>query len=323
MMNIRLKSSMWIKSALFVAIYASLAQIALPTVAEARAGSGRSFGRTMSRPAPSRQYVPQASRAPVAAPAPNPQYNPQPQRGGFMRGMAGGLAGGFLGSMLFNSMGHASGGADGYAGGAGGGGIGLFDIILIAGFAYLLFRWWKSRQIPTTPSAGALGTNVSNFDSYSGKSYGSGDQGGVGYYAKAAPVETIVETIDPEEASDIFFKVQAAWTRRDLASVTDRLGPEVYQTLTADLRDLKIKKRINRLENISVRKVDILESWNEQGNDFAQVRFTANLLDYTVDEQSGEIVAGNNTEPVKFEEVWTFSRTTAQGLWQLVGITQV
>lgn len=60
-----------------------------------------------------------------------------------MRSMAGGLAGGMLGSMLFSGMAGAGGGMGGMAGG---GGIGLFEIILLAGGGYLLYRYLKKKR---------------------------------------------------------------------------------------------------------------------------------------------------------------------------------
>ncbi|HEY5514311.1 MAG TPA: Tim44 domain-containing protein, partial [Geomonas sp.] len=64
--------------------------------------------------------------------------------GGFMRSMAGGMAGGMLGSMLFGGSAGAGSGMGGGTGG--GGGIGLFQIILLAGGGYLLYRYLKKRR---------------------------------------------------------------------------------------------------------------------------------------------------------------------------------
>jgi len=107
--------------------------------AHARAGGGRSSGgRSYSRPA-SPYSQPSQSRQQYA-PAPGPVQ--QQAGGGFMRNMAGGLAGGMLGSMLFSSF---AGAGSGMAGSTGGGGIGLFEIILLAGGGYLLYRYLKKR----------------------------------------------------------------------------------------------------------------------------------------------------------------------------------
>ena len=114
----------------------------LETTAEARAGGGRSMGsrgaRSYSRPA-SPSPLPSQSR-PQYAPAPNSLQ--QQTGGGFMRSMAGGLMGGMLGSMLFSSFAGAGAGT----GGMGGGGIGFFEIILLAGIGYLIYRFIKKKR---------------------------------------------------------------------------------------------------------------------------------------------------------------------------------
>lgn len=117
----------------------------LEFTAEARAGGSRSSGsrgtNSYSRPAsPSAQSAPSRQQAaPVAAPG----VFQQPAGGGFMRSMAGGLAGGMLGSMLFSSFAGAGGGM---GGGMGGGGIGMFEIILLAGGGYLIYRYIKKKK---------------------------------------------------------------------------------------------------------------------------------------------------------------------------------
>lgn len=294
--------------------------LAFMSTADARAGRGRSSGKSsgFNRPSQSQQYQKKET------PSSNQQaVNPaQSQRGGFMRSLAGGLAGGLIGGMLFSSLGHAFGGS-----GGSGGGIGFLDIILIAGLAYLAFRWWKSRQRP-------LAVNT---------------QGGLGYQSNPLsgqtpfgnPVEKVGSdqsllipgqtpwssspraNLDQDEASDLFFKIQAAWTRRDLSLVRAYLNDEMAKILEQDLDELRVEKRINRLENISIRNVVVSDSWQENESRYCNVRFTANLLDYIVDEKTGQIVSGSDVDPIKFEEDWIFVKTSEHQKWQLAGIEQV
>jgi threonine/homoserine/homoserine lactone efflux protein len=56
--------------------------------------------------------------------------------------MAGGMMGGMLGSMLFSSFAGAGGGV----GSSTGGGIGLFEIVILAGGGYLLYRYFKKKN---------------------------------------------------------------------------------------------------------------------------------------------------------------------------------
>ena len=284
-------------------------------IAEGRAGGGSSRGRSSgwgSRPStPSK--APPSQAQPAGNPSGGPGMTPPANNpgGGFMRSMAGGIAGGFLGSMLFGSIGHAAG-----LGGAGGGGVGLVEILLLAGVAYFGFRWWKGRQLATnTSSAAPLRFNSSNFATARGQ-----EPTFIGSQAMEAlpPIG-----IDTEKASDLFFQVQGAWTRRNLSSVKSLLGRELAEMLETDLAELREKKLINRLENISIRTTDVLTSWSEGGEDFSTVRFTANLLDYKVDESTGKVTEGSDSQPVKFAEDWTYAKSPRGHEWRLESIEQV
>ncbi len=296
-----------IRSLFFASFVVLITGLLLSEDAQARAGRGRSMGRPSSfnsrrsAPPPSQKAQPNNQDGMRNQP-------PNPNGGGFMRGIAGGLAGGFLGSMLFSSIGHGAG-----FGGGQGGGIGLIEIILLGGLAYVGFRWWKNRQ--------QLSYASQNGD------YGNSNRSHIN--AEASPSQRLqIKAFDdveitPDVASDIFFKIQGAWTRRDLSSVQKLVGSEIEKFLREDLQDLKAKRQINRLENIAVRGAEIADSWVEDGSSYSDVRFTANLLDYTVEEESGRVIEGSDSEPVKFEEIWTFAATQGTSNWQVVGIQQV
>lgn len=307
----KLKVLSFLRVLVFALCVVTVTDVVTMPVAEARPGGGRSMGRMGSgfrRSAPPPSYSnPSGNKQPGG----NYNYNQQPQqpgqRGGFMRGLVGGLAGGFLGSMLFGSLAHGLG-----LGGMGTGGVGLFEILLLAGGAFLIYRMFANRRQQVAAAAtSAPGYNyqVDAVPQESG-------------YKSAAPFFAHTQgTLDRETASDLFFKVQGAWTRRDLASVVGMLSPEIRDELERDLALLKSAGRINRLENISVRNVEVVEEWQEQGEAFATVRYDANLLDYVVDEKTNSVVEGSTTEPVKFSEEWTFKKTGS--VWTLVGIAQV
>lgn len=126
-----------------------------------------------------------------------------------------------------------------------------------------------------------------------------------------------------DQSMDAFFKIQGAWANRDMSPIRNMFTDEMYRIIQGEADDLRQKKQINRLDNIAVRKVEISEVWQEGGNDFITVRLTANLLDYTTDETSGSVISGSKTDPVKFEEYWTFTRPVGNNPWQLSAINQV
>jgi len=288
--------------------------------AYARAGGGRSSGSSGSRSysPPSRSTSnPATPSQPSTAPAPA-----QPAGGGFLRSMGGGLLGGMLGGMLLGSL-------FGF-GGMGGSGFGLLEIILLGALGYFVFTiiMRKKRESALAYQGSGSHTNIPVEESPS--SYGRGVQ----MQATAIPsLEGIahVRQMDPsfdevrfkETAMDLFFKIQGAWANRDLSTVKNLLTTEMKNLFQQDIDGLLQGKKINRLENIAVRKTEIIEVWQESGQDYIRVLLTANLLDYTVDETTGTVVAGSKTDPVKFEECWTFTRSVGDNPWKLSAINQV
>jgi len=292
--------------------------------ADARVGGSRSMGsrgsRTYTRPA-SPVTQPSQQRQQQAAPAPGQVQQPQ-AGGGFLRSMAGGLMGGMLGSMLFSSFAGA-----GTGGMGGGGGIGLFPILLLAGAGYFLYRFIQRRRAETMRSTTEFQGN-SKFDApraepHAEQSYetaGTDTDTGLTHIRQMDP--GFSEAAFNDTVMDRFFKIQAAWMNRDLSSVSGMLTEEMRQIFQGDVDQLLRERRVNRLENIAVRKVEIVEAWQESGQDYITALIHANLLDYTTDESSGAVVEGSKTEPVRFEEYWTFTRPVGNGSWQLSAIHQ-
>jgi predicted lipid-binding transport protein (Tim44 family) len=298
----------------------------------ARAGGGRSMGSRGSR-----SYTPPRS-TPAPAPA-NPsqgsrQFNtpstPAPSPfggGGFLRSMAGGIVGGMLGGMLFRSLGFAGGG-----GAAAGGGIGMMDILLIGALLYGIYWFMKRRrsQAPVETPAGTYYRELPAADARTTAAPMPAYESG-GSENDVATGLRHIRQMDPlfdekrftDACLDQFFLIQGAWANRDMSGVKDILTDGMFVTLRDDAEKLKAKKQFNRLENIAVRSVEITELWQEGGEDYITVKVYANLLDYTIDERTGQVVSGSRTEPVKFNEYWTLTRPVGDHPWKLSAINQV
>jgi predicted lipid-binding transport protein (Tim44 family) len=268
----------------------------------ARAGGGNSFGGGSFRSSPSRSNSFSGQRN-----YSEPQQ--QPQRGSMFRSIAGGIAGGLIGGMIFRSLGM---------GGMGGGSMGgVLQILIIAGIGFVIFRFIQSRTVQRTSDSSSQGINTSGF--FKGRSE-SVTQSGLASIVESDP--SFNETSFKDTVMDIFFKIQAAWMNRDLSSASHLLDDKMKDYLQDDIDKLKSSGKINKLENIAVRSITIDEAWQESGSDCITVLIYANILDYTVDDKNGNIVEGSRTEPVKFEEYWTFYRPTRTGQWKLSSIDQ-
>jgi predicted lipid-binding transport protein (Tim44 family) len=273
-------------------------------------GGGRSFKKApaASKPAPQAQ-APQAVGSPMG--------------GSFTRGLAGGIMGGVLGGMLFGGMAHGMG-----AGGIGGSGIGLFEILILAGLGYFIYRWFSRRKAlaGNTGSAFQADRNSpSSLFSNAGALHGTQDNMVEDPLVTGVrEIWTVDNSFDPdgfkETAQDLFFKIQAGWTRRDTSVMRPYVGNQLLDEYTEHFQELKRQGHINRLENIAVRNVELMAAGVQDHEIFVTVRFTANLLDYTVDEQSGAVIKGDAENSVKFEESWTFATPVGSQAWKLEGI---
>jgi predicted lipid-binding transport protein (Tim44 family) len=236
----------------------------------------------------------------------------------------GGMMGGILGGMLFRSLGFGN-----DLGAEGGGGIGLFEILLIGALLFGVYWYIKRRRQAALANAyyqSSMGTAEPSYQPSYGQSYEQPreeerDLGkGLGYIRQMDP--SFDEKKFQDLCMDNFFKIQGAWANRDMSGVKNLLTEEMSRIIQGDAEKLKSERKMNKLENIAVRSVDMVEAWQESGKDYLTVRFFANLLDYTVDETTGQVVSGSKTEPVKFEEYWTFTRTVGDNPWQLSAINQ-
>lgn len=297
----------------FLLVFFTLSFIEAGIMAEYSDARSRGGGRSFKRSTP-------VKKAPVTQ---NKKTGQNQQKSGFGRGLMGGLLGGAIGGMLFGSM-----------FGMGGSGMGILPLLLLGVVGYFFYK----RMSAKPPRGASPGYQPPRNDSPFG---GNGSTGSEGFAPPPPPQEplqssldegiSIIQIADPdfdpayfvEIASDVFFKVQAGWMRRDISSYKHLLGEQLAAEYTTQFNEMEAKGELNKLENISIRGVEVIAAGSESGEDFLTVLFTANLLDYTVDDKSNELLAGSMTEPVKFAEEWTWARPLGTQDWKLEGIKEV
>ena len=124
--------------------------------------------------------------------------------------------GGALGSMLFGGMG----------GGFGGSGIGLLQILIIAGVGFFIYKRFARRN-PVSDQYRNMTGGGDSFVMPGDPPMGSADPiaEGIALIRRSEP------NFDPEYfkevAQDVFFQVQAGWMRRDIDSYRHLLGEHI------------------------------------------------------------------------------------------------
>ncbi len=304
----------------------SLSQIILVTSADARPGGGRSGGFRGSRSYSSPARPAQPSKAPEArreaAPAAQQPSPMAAQSGGFMRTFGMAMVGGFLGSMLFSGLAH------GGLGGFGGSGFGMIEILLLAALAYFVYRRFRTPAAAT--NYGSMQYRSTEYQAPAGGGYDAPSSAPVNEPRSPDQDYRSLAMMDPgfapdqflKTAQDIFFKVQGAWNRQDVAALKALCGTELTHSWEAEISSLRARGQRNKMDNIALRQSEITEVWTENGQDYITVRLQAHLLDYTIDVKSGAVVNGSDSEPVEFEEYWTFTRAVGPNAWKLSAVQQ-
>ncbi len=133
-------------------------------------------------------------------------------------------------------------------------------------------------------------------------------------------------------ATRVFMAVQKAWCDQDTAELTRLTKGEARANLDTELRALMAKGHSNRMDDLKIEKIDLLNIQNylDDEKDNFTVQIQAVARDYTVD-HTGKIVSANTRKKGKFtrpdqvplesfSEFWTLEREGQD--WVLLELEQ-
>ncbi|MEE3625141.1 TIM44-like domain-containing protein [Nitrospirillum sp. BR 11752] len=327
-----------------------------PLAADARPGRSSSSGSRGSRtyttpanPSVTGQPIQRSITPPPAAAPAAPTYQPRPgfqqpfgQPGFAQPGFAqpsftqrhpflSGMMGGFLGASLYNSLfGHHGYGAGGdYGSGSGGALGGLLRLLIMAGIVYLIYRLIRMAISGPRP-ASASGMTYEMFPPqdapYNATPFGGGynNQGGASV-PPPPPVPAIGVQMQGQDLSafeQILTGIMDSWSKGDLTALRRHLTPEMLSYYGEEMTENQSRGVRNLVADVHLVKGDVVESWHEDGRTYCTALLRWRARDWTVDETTGRVVAGDDQRPEEVQELWTFVRADG-GRWLLSAIQQV
>jgi predicted lipid-binding transport protein (Tim44 family) len=320
----------------FTALAAVVLAFGLTAVAvDAKPGRGSGSGSRGSRTDMSVPSTPTAPRTTTPQSAPNTTMPGRPAapaaaaaaqaaKPSMMSTMAKGFAMGLIGAGLFGLL-----TGNGLFGGLSGmmGMLGLLlQVALIVLAARLIWGFFRNRQ--QQPQA-AGGPDLSR----AGIPQGGMAQPVAGGATQAAvhqpqPVEPQRADMVGVNADDytafqgVLNDLMLAYSNEDIGGIRRVATPDVAAQFIRELHENQSKGVINRLGQPQLLQGDLAESWFEDNVAYATVAMRFSLVDVTVDRASGNVVAGNPTQPQESTEIWTFRRDGAGRPWLLCGQQQ-
>nr|CRH07137.1 Protein of unknown function. Import inner membrane translocase, subunit Tim44 [Candidatus Magnetococcus massalia] len=301
----------------------------LPNEADARMGrksSFGSFGKSMkSTPRKSTKRFSGGSAQRSNA----QQQNAKAADGQKGSGMRSALMGGAMGLMLGGLMGAMM---------AGGGLGGLLMLLLVGGGIFLLMRFLKSRKQGAAVGQGA-GMGRQEAMSRPTPSQPAPSQPAPPQATSMADVtaNNLTATLaainqqDPAFNQDDFIQgakacytiMQGSWSNYDKAKLEPLLTEAMLHDVDTHVSNLSADGEVNVIEQIQFNNAELIEGWQEMGQDYLTVRFDVSLVEY-VKNTAGDIIDGDAESPQQVSDDWTFVRASnsKDPNWKLTAIQQ-
>lgn len=126
-----------------------------------------------------------------------------------------------------------------------------------------------------------------------------------------------------KEIKETFYKVQDAWMERNQNLAKEYISDKLYNKHESQIEWMKVKKQINILENmVLLGAVPIgIQDFEGINKDCIWVHIKAKAKDYTINEETNEVIEGKVHGCVHFEEYWKFIRNEHR--WVLDEIRQI
>jgi len=235
------------------------------------------------------------------------------------------------------------GGDDGFSGGGGGlwslwpllffghgSGFGTIALIIVVYYLYQQYTQRQARQTGSMVSGGLDPNDMRRFarqgswsptleagvtdDEAAGPIYVGTPAAKIDPNAIAAGIAAI-KAHDPnfdqaaflDRAQTAFFKLQQAWQARNQDLARDVMSDALYERHKMQTDQLLANHQIDMLENIVIGHANIVGVNADHPYDSIIMSFSASMTDYTIDENTKQVVSGNQF-PKTFTERWTFIR---------------
>lgn len=115
-----------------------------------------------------------------------------------------------------------------------------------------------------------------------------------------------------EEIFNLYIRLQNSWQNKNLDDIQPDLSDDFYAQLDRQLDSYRKNGQTNRVERIAVLGVELLGWKQESDNDVMIAKLQTRIVDYVVDDATGNIVRGSNTAEKFMTYEWNLIRSSSR-----------
>lgn len=244
-------------------------------------------------------------------PLPPPREASSSPGRGLWRFLTGGFLAALLWSALFGYPLYGLGLSEGFP-------LGLLDVTVAATALYggyvAAHRWWEQRA--------AIGRPTPRFSRPAQRpvplEVEKTAQAGVERLAAQDPQFT-VESFGTF-VSHLIYEVHDAWNHQDLNGLKGKLSDNLLGFLEMGLKILALRREISRLEDLSLKRLAVVQAEVEPQRQTVTVWVEGQVLDYVLQSRTYKLLSGSMSYPIELRESWLFERPDPASPWLLQDI---
>lgn len=115
-----------------------------------------------------------------------------------------------------------------------------------------------------------------------------------------------------EKAANDYVQMQRCWQEKDWEPMRPLLTGALYAQMERQLEELRRQGRTNYVERIAVLGTRVVEYRQDEVNDILTVEVRARIVDYTLEDVTGALVAGSRTAEKFMTYEWTYIRSKSE-----------
>ena len=126
-----------------------------------------------------------------------------------------------------------------------------------------------------------------------------------------------------KDIEETFYMIQIAWRERNQDFAKEFMSDYMYERLKLQTDAMKLMKEKNIIKKIALLEANPIGLQDKEGisKDCIWVHIKAKAKDYTINEETNEVIKGDDSISVHFEEYWKFIKKDKR--WILDDIRQI